>query len=59
VLLPPEELASLEETVFWLRDEADRTADGEASGEGEQGPGLSEDEVRARYGHLLPHRDTA
>jgi prevent-host-death family protein len=59
VLLSADELESLEETLFWMRDEEERAAEGEAPGDGEQGPGLNEDQVRAKYGHLLNHRDTA
>jgi antitoxin YefM len=58
VLLSADDLASLEETVLWQRDEAERAAAGEPPGDGEEGPGLSEAEVRARFGHLLD-RDTA
>jgi antitoxin YefM len=59
VLVSADELASLEQTIFWQRDEADRAAEGEPAGDGEQGPGLSEGEVRAKYRHLLRRRDSA
>jgi antitoxin YefM len=59
VLLSADDLAALEETVAWQRDEAERAADGEPPADGEQGPGLDEAEVRRRYGHLLGHRDSA
>lgn len=59
VLLSADDLASLEETILWQRDETERAADGEPPGEGEQGPGLNEAEVRAKYAHLLHHRDSA
>jgi hypothetical protein len=55
----PPGLASLEETTFWQRDEGERAAAGEAAGDGEDGPGLDEAAVRARYGHLLGRRDRA
>jgi antitoxin YefM len=58
VLLSADDLASLEETVLWQRDEAERAAAGEPPGDGEHGPGLTEAEARARFGHLLG-RDTA
>jgi antitoxin YefM len=53
VLLSAEDLASLEETIFWQRDEAERAADGEPPGDGEEGPGLTEAEVREQFAHLL------
>lgn len=59
VLLSADDLASMEETIFWQRDESERAAEGEPPGDGEQGPGLDEGEVRAKYGHLLRHRDSA
>lgn len=59
VLLPAEELASLEETVFWQRDEAEQTAVGELPGDGEEGPGINEATVRAKYAHLLDRRHSA
>jgi prevent-host-death family protein len=59
VLLSAEDLASLEETIFWQRDEAERASDGEAPGEGEASSGLDEAGVRAKYAHLLHHRDSA
>jgi prevent-host-death family protein len=37
VLLSVDELESLEETLFWMRDEEERAAEGEAPGDGEQG----------------------
>jgi prevent-host-death family protein len=42
VLLSADDLASMEETIFWQRDESERVADGELPGEGEQPPGLNE-----------------
>jgi antitoxin YefM len=59
VLLSADDLASLEETVFWQRDEADRAAEGEPQEDGEGPPGLSEADTRAKYAHLLHHRDSA
>ena len=59
VLLSADDLASLEETVFWQRDEADRASEGEPAGGGEGPPGLSEADARAKYAHLLHHRDSA
>ena len=59
VLLPADELATLEETVFWQRDEAERAAAGELPHDGEDGPGLDEAAVRAKYAHLLDHRHSA
>jgi PHD/YefM family antitoxin component YafN of YafNO toxin-antitoxin module len=58
ILLPADELASLEETVLWLQDAAARDQQGESPGEGEKGPGLNEAEVRIKYGHLLRPRGT-
>jgi antitoxin YefM len=58
VLLSADDLASLEETVLWQRDEAERAAGGEPPGDGEDGSGLTESEMRAKYAHLLG-RDTA
>ncbi|WP_250292191.1 type II toxin-antitoxin system prevent-host-death family antitoxin [Frankia sp. CiP1_Cm_nod1] len=48
-----EDLASEEETAWWRRDTAERATRGELPGEGEEGPGLDEDEIRHRYAHLL------
>ena len=59
VLLSADDLASLEETVFWQREEADREAEEEPPGFGEESPGLSESEVRTKFSHLLGHRDSA
>jgi prevent-host-death family protein len=41
VLLSSDDLESLEETEFWLRDEADRARSGEAPGAGEAAPALT------------------
>jgi antitoxin YefM len=57
VLLSADDLASLEETVAWQRDESERAAEGEPPGDGEQGAGLDEAQVRARFGHLLAPPD--
>jgi prevent-host-death family protein len=59
VLLSADDLASLEETVFWQGVEADRAADGEPPGDGDASPGLSEADTRAKYAHLLHHRGSA
>jgi antitoxin YefM len=59
VLLSADDLASMEETIFWQRGETERAAEGEPPGDGGHGPGLNEDEARAKYGHLLRHRDRA
>jgi prevent-host-death family protein len=59
VLLSADDLASLEETVFWQRDETDRAVDGEPPGDGEAPPGLIEADTRVKYAHLLHHRDSA
>jgi antitoxin YefM len=56
VLLSADDLASLEETVFWQRDEAERAAAGEPPGDGEDGPGLNEVEVREKFAHLLDRK---
>lgn len=59
VLLSADDLASLEETVLWQRDEAERAADGEPPGDGEDGPGLTEAEVREQFAHLLDRNPRA
>jgi PHD/YefM family antitoxin component YafN of YafNO toxin-antitoxin module len=51
-----DELESAESTAWWRRDAAEQAARGEPPGEGEDSPGLDEDEFRRRFAHLL--RDT-
>lgn len=51
-----DELESAESTAWWRRDAAERAAQGEPPSEGEDGPGLDEDEFRQRFAHLF--RDT-
>lgn len=48
-----EELDSAESTAWWRRDAAERGAQGEEPGAGEEGPGLDEAEFRRRFAHLL------
>jgi prevent-host-death family protein len=49
-----DELESAESTAWWRRDAADRrAATGEGRGDGEDGPGLDEDEFRRRFAHLF------
>lgn len=48
-----EELESAESTAWWRRDAAERAAQGEEPGDGEEGPGLDEAEFRRRFAHLL------
>ena len=59
VLLGANDLASMEETIFWQRDESERAGEGKPPGDGEQGPGLIGGDVRAKYEHLRRHRDSA
>jgi prevent-host-death family protein len=48
-----EELESAESTAWWRRDAAERAAQGEEAGAGEEGPGLDEAGFRRRFAHLL------
>lgn len=49
-----DELESAESTAWWRRDAADRReATGEGPGDGEDEPGLDEDEFRRRFAHLF------
>jgi PHD/YefM family antitoxin component YafN of YafNO toxin-antitoxin module len=48
-----DELESAESTAWWCRDAAERAAQGEAPGEGEEGPSLDEAEFRHRFAHLF------
>jgi hypothetical protein len=48
-----EELESAESTAWWRRDAAERAAQGEEPGAGEEGPGLDEAAFRRRFAHLL------
>ena len=48
-----DELESAESTAWWRRDAADRDASGERPGDGEDEPGLNEDEFRRRFAHLF------
>jgi len=55
-----DELESSESTAWWRRDAAERRmATGEEAGEGEDGPGLDEDEFRRRFGHLFRNTGAA
>jgi prevent-host-death family protein len=57
VLVPADELTSIAETLLWQHDQAERAADGEPAGDGEQEPGVGEAAVREKYAHLLGPRD--
>jgi PHD/YefM family antitoxin component YafN of YafNO toxin-antitoxin module len=49
-----DELESAESTAWWRRDAADRSAaSAERPGDGEDGPGLDEEEFRRRFAHLF------
>lgn len=48
-----EQLESAESTAWWRRDAAERAAQGEEPGAGEEGPGLDEAAFRRRFAHLL------
>lgn len=48
-----DELESAESTAWWRRDAAERAADGEEAHDGEDGPGLDEDEFRHRFAYLF------
>jgi PHD/YefM family antitoxin component YafN of YafNO toxin-antitoxin module len=49
-----DELESAESTAWWRRDATDRrAASGETPGDGEDEPGLDEDEFRRRFAHLF------
>ena len=48
-----EELGSAEATAWWRRDAAERAHSGEEPGEGEEGRGLDEAELRRRFAHLF------
>lgn len=49
-----DELESEESTAWWRRDAAERrNATGEEIAEGEDEPGIDEDEFRRRFAHLL------
>jgi prevent-host-death family protein len=49
-----DELESAESTAWWRRDAAERRmATGEQPGEGEEEPGLDEDEFRRRFAYLF------
>jgi len=49
-----DELESAESTAWWRRDAAERrAATGEEPDEGEDGPGLDEDEFRRRFAYLF------
>jgi prevent-host-death family protein len=48
-----DELESAESTAWWRRDAAERAANGEEPGAGEEGPGLDEAAFRRRFAHLL------
>lgn len=57
-LLSADELESIEATLWWYQDAAERAARGERPGEGENGPGLDEAQARALYDDLV-RRSTA
>ena len=48
-----EELESAESTAWWRRDAAERAAQDEEPGAGEEAPGLDEAGFRRRFAHLL------
>lgn len=50
-----DELESAESTAWWRRDAAERCgATGEGVHDGENEPGIDEDEFRHRFAHLFP-----
>jgi antitoxin YefM len=57
-LLSADELESIEATLWWYQDAAERAAHGEQPGEGEDGSGLDEVQARALYENLV-RRSTA
>src|SRR6266542_6140645 len=55
-----EELESAESTAWWRRDAAERhEATSEGAHEGEDEPGIDEDEFRRRFAHLFRSTGTA
>ncbi len=48
-----DELQSEESTAWWRRDAVRRDATGEEIAEGEDEPGINEDEFRRRFAHLF------
>jgi len=48
-----DELESAESTAWWRRDAAERQTTGEGVHEGEDEPGIDEDEFRRRFAHLF------
>lgn len=48
-----DELESAESTAWWRRDAAERDAAGEGVRQGEDEPGIDEDEFRRRFVHLF------
>jgi prevent-host-death family protein len=59
LLISADDLDSLQETMFWYGDALDRAAEGELPGEGEEGPGLDESQVRELYEDLLRRHRSA
>lgn len=59
LLISADYLESLQETMFWYEDALERAAQGELPGEGEEGPGMDESQVRELYLDLLRRRDSA
>jgi PHD/YefM family antitoxin component YafN of YafNO toxin-antitoxin module len=51
-LLSADELESIEATLWWYQDAAERATRGEPAGEGEDGPGLDEVGARALYDEI-------
>jgi PHD/YefM family antitoxin component YafN of YafNO toxin-antitoxin module len=52
-LLSADELESIEATLWWYQDAAERAARGEPPGDGEDGPGLDEAGARALYDEIV------
>jgi PHD/YefM family antitoxin component YafN of YafNO toxin-antitoxin module len=48
-----DELESAESTAWWRRDATERVATGEEITEGEDEPGIDEEDFRRRFAHLL------
>lgn len=59
LLISADHLESLQETMFWYEDALERAAHGELPGEGEEGPGLDEAQLRDLYQDLLRRRASA
>jgi prevent-host-death family protein len=51
-LLSADELESIEATLWWYQDAAERAARGEPPGDGEDGPGLDKAQAHALYDEI-------